>query len=75
MHAIMCIQIEIPYRVYLQTVYLVAAIFEEADEQNGHDNDDGNEDSSVDQDKQKLYTTIVGLILIKGQVVASVRVS
>ena len=71
----MCIQIEIPYRVYLQTVYLVAAIFEEADEQNGHDNDDGNEDSSVDQDKQKLYTTIVGLILIKGQVVASVRVS
>ena len=49
--------------------YLVAAILEEADQQNGHDHYDGDKDSSIDQGKTKCLNSTGGIILIKGKVV------
>ena len=58
------------YRQKLHPVaYLVAAILEEADKQNGHDHYDGDEDSSIDQGKTKCLNSTGGIILIKGKVV------
>ena len=37
--------------------HLVAAVLEETDQQNGHDNNDGNEDGRVDQGKTKCLNT------------------
>ena len=53
--------------------YLVAAILEEADQQNSHDHYDGNEDSGVDQGKAKRLNTTGGRALIKGEVVTEIK--
>ena len=49
---------------------LVAAVLEEADQQHCHDDNDGYEDSRVDQGKTKRLNTTGGSALVKGKVVA-----
>ena len=50
-------------------MYLVAAVLEQADQQDSHDHYDGDEDSSIDQSKTKRLNTTGGLALIKWKVV------
>ena len=56
----------------MQVTHLIAAILEETDQQNGHDNNDGNEDGRIDQGKTKRLNTARRGALIKRKIESEV---